>query len=131
MPKGLKGFQTDDPWSKPHQFCKHGHDTAICGRTKAGTCESCRRTNNLRSDFGIDLEAYNKMFQSQNGLCKICYTHQSQLKRRLNVDHCHTTGKIRSLLCDDCNKALGFAKDRPELLHKMANYLENCLGPDR
>ena len=42
----------------------------------------------------------------------------------LAVDHCHKTGKIRQLLCSNCNPAIGFIKDSPELARKMADYLE-------
>jgi hypothetical protein len=44
--------------------------------------------------------------------------------RRLNVDHCHTTGRNRGLLCDKCNLALGHLADHPELIRKVADYVE-------
>ena len=65
------------------------------------------------------------MFAIQRGCCAICGTHQSEMKIRLSVDHDHTTGKIRSLLCKSCNIGLGEFKDRVELLKKAISYLES------
>jgi hypothetical protein len=48
------------------------------------------------------------MFEDQKGCCGICKRHQSEFKKRLGVDHNHSTGKIRKLLCDRCNLGLGF-----------------------
>lgn len=63
------------------------------------------------------------MFKTQNGSCKICNTHQSELKSILYVDHCHTTNKIRGLLCQHCNTLLGYAKDNVETLSLAIQYL--------
>ena len=74
--------------------------------------------------FGISLDEYNKMFDSQQGCCAICGTHQSSLSKSLAVDHDHITGKVRGLLCNKCNAALGLLKDDPEVVKKAAGYLE-------
>lgn len=78
----------------------------------------------LKSSYGITLEDYNKMFSEQEGCCKICNTHQTQLKRKLFVDHCHTTGAVRGLLCQPCNTLLGQAKDDVEILNNAISYLQ-------
>mgnify|MGYP001585018387 CR=1 FL=1 len=59
------------------------------------------------------------------GRCKICNVHQKELKHQLGVDHNHTTGKVRGLLCGSCNKGLGLFKDSIELLLKASYYLED------
>jgi hypothetical protein len=46
------------------------------------------------------------------------------LKKRLAIYHCHTTGKVRGLLCVNCNLAIGLLKDNPDLLNKAASYLK-------
>lgn len=66
------------------------------------------RNSRLKSWYGIDLTEYNRMFEQQGGCCAICNKHQTQFKRRLAVDHNHTTGKVRALLCHICNRALGY-----------------------
>lgn len=66
-------------------------------------------------------------FSIQCGVCAICKEPQSVLLKgelkRLAVDHCHKTKKIRGLLCDNCNKGLGLFKDKPELLNSASEYL--------
>ena len=83
------------------------------------------RKNNLKRNFNLSLDDYNAMFQSQEGQCKICRTHQKDLKISLAVDHCHTTGKIRGLLCNKCNTALGLSGDNLEILQNMIDYLKS------
>ena len=65
------------------------------------------------------------MFLEQDGCCKLCNKHQSLFKRRLAVDHCHSTGRIRGLLCGNCNKGLGNFQDSKILLHKAIEYLKD------
>lgn len=83
----------------------------------------------LKRYFGITVEQYFEMHEKQNKVCAICENPEkskgsnSQKIRRLAVDHCHTTGKIRGLLCLECNRGLGAFKDSPNLLNKAINYL--------
>lgn len=87
-----------------------------------------RHLNNvLTLKFGITVEQYEKMFKDQNGACAIC-DKQNLNGRRLAVDHDHSTGKIRGLLCDTCNRGLGYMKDSINLLNKAASYLEGPVG---
>lgn len=67
-------------------------------------------------------DIYVYLFDKQNGICAICGSPPSD--KRLAVDHCHTTGKIRGLLCSSCNCALGLFKDNTELLDRAAGYLK-------
>lgn len=78
--------------------------------------------------FGLTKEDYNKIFEEQNGRCLICLKHQSELKRSLAVDHCHSTNKIRGLLCSSCNPGLGQFKDDEELLFRAVSYLRGDLN---
>lgn len=78
----------------------------------------------LRQNFNLTPEQYQQMVQDQDGLCNICKIHLSSLRRRLDVDHNHVTGKIRGLLCDSCNKALGLLKDSSTSLLNALEYLE-------
>ena len=83
------------------------------------------KNNELQRRFGITLEDYNKMLEDQNGCCKICNVHHTEEKQALSVDHCHTTQKIRGLLCNTCNRAIGLLKDNTETLQKAIEYLNN------
>lgn len=81
---------------------------------------------NLKKNYGITLKDYNKMLANQNNKCSICdKEHKEDTKEtRLNVDHCHVTGKVRELLCGMCNKGLGHYKDNYEWLLKAAAYVK-------
>ncbi len=81
------------------------------------------RERNLQKHYGISIDDYNAMFQYQRGCCAICGTHQNELTKRLFVDHDHSTGEVRSLLCGHCNTGLGMYRDDPELLEIAAEYL--------
>lgn len=72
----------------------------------------------LRQAYGITPEDYNNILKSQDGKCKIC---RSNIK--LHLDHCHTTGKVRGILCSMCNHGIGNFKDNIELMKKAIEYL--------
>lgn len=103
-----------------------------------GTCKECRRSNkertrryNIKAKYGITLEQFLEMYDEQDGRCKICsseiemYATRDKVHDVANIDHCHETGRIRGLLCNFCNTALGKFKDSPELLIKAAEYIRN------
>jgi hypothetical protein len=73
--------------------------------------------------INLSVEGYNQMFLGQEGRCAICERHQSDCKKALAVDHCHTTGKVRGLLCNSCNAGLGFLKDDAGLIKRVLDYL--------
>ena len=77
----------------------------------------------LKQCYGINLLQYGAMLEKQNGVCAICSV-KPQLKEKLFVDHCHTTGEIRGLLCRFCNTALGFFKDDTNNLSNAIKYLK-------
>ena len=76
----------------------------------------------LKNQFGISVDEYNTMFESQQGKCAICDDAPTKT-RRLAVDHCHTDGKIRGLLCFRCNATLGKFNDDITLFQKAIEYL--------
>ena len=87
------------------------------------------RKNNLKSRYGIDLDIYFSMLEKQNNKCAICETKENNVlgnraKWSFSVDHNHITGKIRGLLCNQCNRAIGMLKDDAALLRKAADYLD-------
>ena len=87
--------------------------------------ESSRRSH-LKINFNITLEEYNEILISQNYKCCICNNYETSYRNEvLSVDHCHNTGKIRGLLCNTCNRALGLFKDNVELLTNAIKYLNN------
>lgn len=83
------------------------------------------KKNNLTKKFNITLDEFEKLRASQNNGCAICSKIRSSSKKDLCVDHCHQTGKIRGLLCDNCNRGIGLLRDSIPLLLKAITYLEN------
>jgi len=77
----------------------------------------------LKKNYGISLEQYNEMFDKQKGRCAICGTHQNELKQMLSVDHCHETNRIRGLLCNGCNRGIGYLKDDIRIVENALKYL--------
>jgi hypothetical protein len=80
-----------------------------------------RRKAKLKEKYGISIEDYNSLLEKQGGVCALC--NKQHLRRPLNVDHCHNTGKVRGLLCDKCNLGIGLFDDNPELFEKVREYL--------
>jgi len=74
----------------------------------------------LRRDYGITLEDYNKILTQQNNACKLC--NSSPIKNP-SVDHSHTTGKVRGIVCQGCNIVIGFFESRPQAVLKIGQYL--------
>jgi|ERR1700722_4220582 len=84
-----------------------------------------RQNRDLRA-YGMTLEDYRRMVAAQGGLCAICRKKQLGDKRtkHSHVDHCHKTGKVRGILCGNCNIGIGKFNDNPELLDRAAAYLD-------
>jgi len=75
--------------------------------------------------YGITRADYNRMLQDQHGSCAICKTTEiGRGHSHFHVDHNHATGKVRGLLCDLCNRGLGYFKDSSKLMKAGAIYLE-------
>lgn len=85
------------------------------------------RDYHLRRFYGLSLTQFNTMLENQKGCCLICNTNNPKGQGSFHVDHCHTTGKIRGLLCSNCNTKLGwFEKYSKEII----SYLEVFGPPD-
>jgi Recombination endonuclease VII len=78
----------------------------------------------LSREFGISHEIYDEMLSKQNNSCAICLR-TSPTGYGWHVDHCHTTKKVRGLLCSKCNQGLGLFEDSLTSLRKAIEYLEN------
>ena len=78
----------------------------------------------LRRKYGIEPEDYVRMAQEQLNRCAIC-GREMEPGELMVVDHDHKTGKLRELLCDACNRGLGFFRDNPASLHSAASYVES------
>ena len=93
-------------------------------RTQEISRDSAWRANLKK--YGLTEDQYYQMLEDQDGVCLICGKApdlDSTRNTRLCVDHDHTTGKVRGLLCNTCNRVLGMVKDNTTTLHSMIEYL--------
>lgn len=94
---------------------------------RASECKACHNKRSravwLKNLYGLTPEKYEAMYLRQEGRCGLCGNLNLE-SRGLHVDHNHVTGKIRSLLCGNCNRGLGMFKENIPLLYIAAEYLE-------
>ncbi len=112
-------------------FVKKGKtDTQWRFNSPCKSCANIRRNREYQQEyhriktFGVGNEEYNGMLAKQNNSCAICKCDRSEVNRNFAVDHCHTSGKIRALLCVNCNLGLGNFKDSPTFLKEAVRYLK-------
>ena len=93
--------------------------------TKHATCcKKCHKEKNKNNRFSrykdFSKEQYEEMYKQQNGKCSLC----NKMYIQLHIDHCHSTGIVRGLLCSSCNSALGKFGDNIEGLQKAIDYIK-------
>lgn len=104
------------------------------------TCRPCMTANSrkpgigrhLAKTYGLTVEQYDALLASQGGVCAICQRPPDDFKHRLAVDHQHSSGIVRGILCTHCNQAIGSLMDRPDLCIAAAEYLRaraHCAAP--
>lgn len=81
------------------------------------------RNNKVKRLYGLTRVQLAEMYEAQEHRCAICNVHESELNQRLCIDHDHTTGKIRALLCHYCNVVIGQAREKIEVLESAISYL--------
>ena len=111
-----------------------------------GKCKTCyvkkqqetydpvkKRDENLKRLYGIGLKEYDRLLQEQGGCCAVCggidpkgrLTGRGGSITNFYVDHDHNTGKVRGLLCNTCNRTIGYIGDNTGTLTRMIDYLTN------
>jgi len=83
------------------------------------------RKNSLKRFWNMTPEQFEALKEKQGGTCALCNKTESNPHKNLCIDHDHTTGKIRGLLCDNHNRAMGLFKDSIEDMEKAIQYLKN------
>lgn len=114
------------PAGEPRTHCSKGHEldaanTLIVGKRRR--CRLCFRESSLLRIYDLTPEQYAQMLEAQDGKCAICRHEFTGENRDTNVDHCHKTGKVRGILCPDCNRGLGLFRDDPVLLQRALEYV--------
>ncbi|MFE6285234.1 endonuclease VII domain-containing protein [Streptomyces sp. NPDC057877] len=105
---------------KPHS---EWHRNATASDGLSMSCKTCRaakgRADHLKRQYGLTEAERDQMVASQMGLCVICLKAPA-----VHVDHCHKTGRVRGVLCFNCNSAIGKLGDDPDAVRRAAAYLE-------
>jgi predicted nucleic acid-binding Zn ribbon protein len=135
-----KNLQTAQPSKYPQGYFKQ-KKCKVCGATftpkapSEHTCsEYCRRYSHVEAYYkrcyGITIEQYLDIAESQNFVCAICKQENFPMGMShsglLVVDHDHSSGKVRGLLCHNCNRALGLLQDSIPTLSAAVSYLEGA-----
>lgn len=82
------------------------------------------RKQNLKSNYGLSVDEFDSLLRSQGGVCAICKTSEPGGKHdQFIVDHNHTTGGLRSILCNDCNGAIGYFQDNVVIIQNLIDYI--------
>jgi hypothetical protein len=118
----IEFYMRDKKTGRRHSACKECDKARVKARHQANPDRT--KNNDLKRMYGITLEEHTKMFENQNGVCAICRKSGDGKWKKLCVDHCHTTGKVRGLLCKRCNIALGEVGDNIQTLQSMIEYLQ-------
>lgn len=110
--------------------CPRGHTER---RATTGNCVECETINNKKrkerakwnrifSIYGLTQSAVERMIADQSNKCAICENDFNSC--HMHIDHCHTTGKVRALLCSRCNQAIGLIDESLDRLESIRKYLQ-------
>jgi hypothetical protein len=105
-----------------HPYCKPCHNAR--GKGTIARLYGTSRHYHLVRRYGISAADADRMLEEQNGLCAICTEKPAE-----HVDHCHDSGRVRGLLCFNCNGGLGQFGDRVDILSRAIDYLERTRDP--
>ena len=119
----LEFYMRDKKTGKRHSACKECDKARVKARHQANPERT--KNNDLKRNYGITLQEHQEMYKNQNGVCAICKGEGDGKWKKLCVDHDHKTGKVRQLLCRNCNMVLGQVGDNANLLEEMIKYLQN------
>lgn len=133
MAKPCRGCGGPKPKGRGRTYCLNCNVSCDVHEYYTNKCNDCNRlyarSKNYQDEsynekrrakrYGLTVESMNELLAI--GKCEVCG--RSDVK--FCIDHDHETGKVRGLLCDYCNKALGMAQDSPEILRKLARYLDD------
>lgn len=124
-------------WLIQCKYCDETHEQESRGIRNNARCRTCKnfKPHNysgldrwdaiIRRVYGISLKEYDEMLYEQGNGCAICGRQEDVVNRRLAIDHCHESNKVRGILCSRCNQGLGLFDDNTEILQSAIKYLRN------
>jgi hypothetical protein len=127
--KLLEEFPKGNSRYERHSMCRKCHaDRSLEYRTlHPQKAAASKRKSWLKKLYKMTPENYDQMYSKQEGVCAICLKPPQNVAKaahnKLNIDHNHTTGEVRGLLCNRCNRAIGLFEDNSNLLAAATKYL--------
>ena len=120
--QSLSSFSRDK-----HHFTGHKSACKSCAKKhfsawRSANLDRARKTDRVSHymrKYGLPIEKATALAESRAGICEICMT-----PSHLVVDHCHSTGKVRGMICGACNSALGYARESISTLRSLIRYIE-------
>jgi len=123
--KDISEYFKGDRYADGYQnWCKTCYRNYSNERSKDPKVKEKKRSEGLKRKFNLTLEEYDRIFDSQNGKCSICGSSNSGRTGNFCIDHNHKTGKVRGLLCHNCNLMIGNSGDSIYILLNGIKYLE-------
>ncbi|MBE3015203.1 hypothetical protein IL992_39465 [Microbispora sp. NEAU-D428] len=115
-------------WNGNKTHCPQGHEYAVYGafnQDGSRWCRPCRINTNRKSVYGITTDEYAAMLKAQGYKCKTCLTEfeHDGIRTTAHIDHDHETGKVRGILCQQCNRALGLLYENVDTMRRMIDYV--------
>lgn len=100
-------------FNSPCKFCAH-----------VGRNINYHKAYQRKLKYNLTQEDYDLKLKEQNYSCAICDIHKDDYPKEFSVDHCHKTGKVRALLCTQCNSGIGFFRENINVMKKAIGYLK-------
>jgi len=120
----MKSKSLDSIREYNREYYKNNRDRYLLRKRKYYKSNKDMHDNTrMKRVYGITKEEFNDQKKIQDGKCCICNSPNNIKNRELAIDHCHTEGHVRGLLCDSCNKGLGMFKDNIGILYSAIEYL--------
>ncbi len=120
LPEFTKRASAKDGLQHHCKTCKAAY-TQSWAKRNAESLASRNRDKHLARTYGLSQEGYETLLALQGGVCAICK--RAATAKAFHVDHDHTSGNVRGLLCDNCNRGLGCFKDDIERLASAIAYV--------
>lgn len=112
-------YTKKQPYELECAWCESSFESEYKVKYCSDQCRKESTTHNARlSTYGLSKDQYEALVERSGGLCEICQEKEAQ-----HIDHCHDTGVVRGLLCQQCNHGLGNFQDRVALLNRASEYL--------
>lgn len=127
-PKGQFAInnQQKDGFSCYCKECQHNKSAIYRKKNRERVQASSRQCNLKRrlKKLGLTLSEYTDMLIKQKGRCAICGISDTKYKQGFDIDHNHKTGKVRGLLCNQCNFLVGLSRESFLIINKLKQYLK-------